>query len=242
MTNLYEKNQLTFSIVWIVAYVVLASLADSVSQTLGMEKLLTVPVLLAMCAVLYLWISRWGLKEFFGLCMFRGSWREYLYFAPLAVLVTVNLWNGVKMNFSVAETLLYIASMLLAGFLEELIFRGLLFKAMLPSGVKSAFTISALTFGIGHIVNLLNGADFLPTLLQILYAMAIGLLFTLIFYRSGSLLPCILTHSLFNAMSAFAVERDSTGRILICLVLCLIPGAYSLWLLRRTGAVQKDRE
>ena len=32
-------------------------------------------------------------------------------------------------------------------------------------------------FGFGHIVNLLNGADFLPTLLQIIYAVSGGYLF-----------------------------------------------------------------
>ncbi len=232
MTKLYEKNKLTFALIWIVAYVVLASIADSLSQTLGTEKLLTVPVLAAMTAVLYFWMRKQNLKGEFGLCKFQGKLSDYLWFAPLLLLLTVNLWHGVQMNYSPLETALYIASMLLVGFLEEVIFRGLLFKAMRPNGIQSAFIVSSLTFGIGHIVNLLNGAEFLPTLLQICYAVAIGFLFTLIFYKGKSLWPCILTHSIFNSLSAFSVEPDTTSRILTAAALCVIPIAYALWLLK----------
>ena len=35
MKKFYEKNELTFAILWIVAYVVLFSLADSLSQSTG---------------------------------------------------------------------------------------------------------------------------------------------------------------------------------------------------------------
>ncbi len=232
MTKLYEKNKLTFALIWIVAYVVLASLADSLSQIIGTEKLVTVPVLAAMTAVLYFWMRKQKLKGEFGLCKFQGKPSDYLWFAPLVLLLTVNLWHGVQMNFSPLETAIYIASMLLVGFLEEVIFRGLLFKAMLPGGIKSAFVVSSLTFGIGHIVNLLNGAEFLPTLLQVCYAVAIGFLFTLIFYKGKSLWHCILTHSIFNSLSAFSVEPDTTGRIVTAASLCVIPTAYALWLLK----------
>ncbi len=239
MTKLFEKNKLTFALVWIGAYVILASLADSLSDSLGISKIITVPLLLAMALALTVWMRKEGLTANFGLCAFRGNPRDYLWFLPLVLLLTVNLWQGIRWNLSPLETLLYIASMLLVGFLEELIFRGLLFKAMLESGVTSAVIVSSLTFGMGHIVNLLNGAEFLPTLLQVLYAVAIGFLFTLLFYKGKSLWPCILTHGIFNSLSVFSVEPDTTGRLVSCLALCLIPAAYSLWLLRRLGPLGK---
>lgn len=232
MTKLYKKNKLTFALIWIGCYVVFASLADGLSQTVGIEKIITVFVLAVMTAQLYFWMRGQGLKGEFGLCKFQGKLSDYLWFAPLILLLTVNLWHGVRMNYSPLETVLYIAGMLLVGFLEEVIFRGLLFKAMLPGGIKPAFIVSSLTFGIGHIVNLLNGAEFLPTLLQVCYAVAIGFLFTLIFYKGKSLWPCILTHSIFNSLSAFSVEPDTTGRIVTAIALCIIPIAYALWLLK----------
>ena len=60
------------------------------------------------------------------------------------------------------------------GFLEEIIFRGFLFKMLEKDNVKTAIIVSSITFGMGHIVNLLNGADLVPTLLQVCYALAIG--------------------------------------------------------------------
>jgi membrane protease YdiL (CAAX protease family) len=50
------------------------------------------------------------------------------------------------------------------------------------------------------------GADLIPTLLQIAYATSIGYLFVTIFYKSKSLVPCIITHSIMNALSVFSVE------------------------------------
>ncbi len=232
MTKLYEKNKLTFALVWIGLYVVLASVADSLSETIGIGKIVTVPLLIVMSGVLLRWLGKQGLNEEFGLCKFQGNLKDYLYFLPLVVLITANLWHGVQMNLSPLKTALYIVSMLLVGFLEELIFRGFLFKAMVPGGIKSAFIVSSVTFGIGHIVNLLNGADFLPTLLQVCYAVAIGFLFTLIFHKGKSLWPCIITHGVFNSLSAFGVEADTTGRILTAVALCILPAAYSLWLLK----------
>lgn len=52
--------------------------------------------------------------------------------------------------------------------------------------VKRAIIVSAVTFGIGHIVNLLNGAELIPTLMQICYAISRGYLFVIIFYKSKS--------------------------------------------------------
>ncbi len=233
MTKLHQKDKLLFALAWIGCYVVLASIADSVSLSIGVAKCITLPLLALLSAVLYFWIRREKLQEEFGLCKLQGNPADFLWFAPLLVLLTVNLWHGVRLNGSPLETALYIASMLLVGFLEELIFRGLLFQAMRPNGIKSAFIVSSLTFGFGHIVNLLNGADLLPTLLQIAYAVAIGFLFTLLFCKGKSLLPCILTHSIFNALSAFSVDPDIPGRILTASALCLIPAAYSLWLIKR---------
>ena len=78
--------------------------------------------------------------------------------------------------------------MLNIGFLEEIIFRGFLFKMMEKNNVKTAIIVSSITFGIGHIVNLLNGAELIPTLLQVCYAIAIGYMLVMVFYKSKSII------------------------------------------------------
>lgn len=60
---------------------------------------------------------------------------------------------------------------------------------------------------IKHIVNLFSGAELIPTLVQICYSISIGYLFVIIFYKSKSLIPCIITHSLINSLAIFNVEN-----------------------------------
>jgi membrane protease YdiL (CAAX protease family) len=124
--------------------------------------------------------------------------------------------------------------MFCVGFLEELIFRGLLFQAMAKDGVRSAIVVSSVTFGIGHIVNLFNGsgAELLPNLLQVMYAVAVGFTFVMIFYRTKSLVPCIITHSVFNGLSAFANKAAETmqRQVISGVLLAVIAGGYAWYL------------
>lgn len=80
-----------------------------------------------------------------------------LFYIPLIILSTANLWHGVVLNTSPVETLLYIVSMLFVSFLEEMIFRGFLFNVMAKNNEKSAIIVSSVTFGMVHIVNLIKG-------------------------------------------------------------------------------------
>lgn len=242
MKKLYDKNELTFSILWIVAYVVLLSMADDFSKSMGFQKIVTAPVCVFLTLVLFVWIRKHGLSEKYGLIPFKGSWKNYLYFVPLLFIMSVNLWNGVTMNMSAAESALYVLSMLCVGFIEEIIFRGLLFKAICKDSLKQAIIISSITFGIGHIVNLLNGAEVLPTLLQICYATALGFLFTIIFYKGKSLLPCIITHSVINSLSTFRVEGSQMYRIAVSAALCVVPVGYTLWILKKEGKIEPQEE
>ena len=234
LKKLYEKSEIWFAVAWIIAYVVLASAGDNISAGLGIEKLVTLPILIAMSAVLYFFVRKNGLAEKYGLCKPRLSAAKMLYYIPLLVLLTANLWYGVALNRSPVETALYILSMFCVGFLEEMIFRGLLFKAMAKNGVRSAVIVSSVTFGIGHIVNLFNGsgAELLPNLLQVVYAIAIGFAFVMIYCRTKSLLPCILTHSIFNGLSAFVNEAAMTPQreIISGILLAVIGGGYALYL------------
>lgn len=237
MKRLYEKNDLGFAILWIVLYVVLFSMADNISASLGIVKVITAPLCIAMTAFLWIWIARNGLKEKYGLCMFKGNMKHYLYFLPLLLIATSNVWYGVTMNLSIQETLLYVISMLCVGFLEEVIFRGFLFKAMCKENVNQAIVVSSITFGMGHIVNLLNGAELVPTLMQICYAAAIGYLFTILFLKGKSLLPCIVTHSVINSLSVFAVERNGAfAQILPLVVLTVVPVGYAVWIQKKEGS------
>ena len=230
----YDKNELGFSIIWIIAYCILASIGDNISDELGIAKVITLPILLVLSLILFLFIKRNNLTEKYGFCKADVAASKMLFYIPVIILLTANMWYGFRVNMSLLETILYILSMLCVGFLEELIFRGLLFNAMLKNGKNSAIIVSSVTFGVGHIINLINGsgAELLPNLLQVVYAIAVGFMFMMIYYRTKSLLPCIITHGVFNALSAFANETGLTSKeqIISCILITLISGAYALYI------------
>ena len=230
----YDKNELWFSIIWIIAYCVLASMGDNLSDTLGITKVITLPILLLLSVILFLFIKRNNLTEKYGFCKADVAASKMLFYIPVIILLTANMWHGFRLNMSPFESILYILSMLCVGFLEELIFRGLLFNAMLINGKNSAIIVSSVTFGVGHIINLINGsgAELLPNLLQVVYAIAVGFMFVMIYYRTKSLLPCIITHGVFNALSAFANETGLTSKeqIISCVLITFISGVYALYI------------
>lgn len=236
MNQLYKKNSVLFAVLWIVIYVVSVSMADNASEMIGVNKSITVAVCALLTVTLIVWMKNNNLFAEYGLCKSSMTPKQLLYYIPLIIMASVNLWFGVTLNDSLAETVLYIISMLLVGFLEEIIFRGLLFKAMCKDGVKSAIIVSSITFGIGHIVNLINGsgANLFSNLLQVAYAIAGGFLFTILFYKSKTLWPCIITHGALNALSAFANETvvTPTLEILTAIILIAISVLYAIYVIK----------
>ena len=234
LNKLYDKSRIWFAVAWIVAYCLLMSVGDELSAIVGIEKSVTLAIGVVLSAILLLFLKKNGLFPDYGLCAPKISAKSMLYYIPILVMLTANLWYGVTLNYGATETVLYIFAMLCVGFLEEVIFRGLLFEAMRGDSLKAAVIVSSVTFGIGHIINLINGsgAELLPNLLQVVYATAAGFMFVMMYYRSKSLIVCILSHGVFNAISVFANEASATNemRILSAILLTAITGSYALYL------------
>ena len=245
MKKLYEKNELTFAIVWIVVYCVLQSLANPLNKAIGVAYAASTAFCVLQAAVLFSFIRKNNLQKRYGLCGAPVPASRFLYYVPLVILASGNLWNGVALNYSLAETALRVLCMLCVGFLEEVIFRGLLFKAIAKDNIKSAIVISSVTFGIGHIINLFNGSgmSLINNLCQIVFAIAVGFLLVTIFYRGGSLLSCIFVHAAINTLGTFANDRNFTTemRLLHLVVLIVITVTYTLILTRTLPKTQQAK-
>lgn len=233
MKKLLDKDPVWFAVAWIAVYVLAFGNADSLSQAIGAPKLLTCIVGAGLSLILYLFIRRHKLLGYYGLCPLNCGRKKLLFLIPMAAITSVNFWNGVTCNYGALETALYILSMCFVGFLEEVIFRGLLFKAMSKTNLTAAIIVSSLTFGAGHIVNLLLGEPVFETVLQLVYASAIGFFFTAVFHTTGSILPCIASHILVNATSAFAVSPTPAGQLVMALIQTVLGVTGGLWLLRK---------
>ena len=202
MKKLFEKNETLICMLLIAVYVVVNSYCLENFGTTDYRSALINGILMLIIFIFMLLLGR---VSYYGLKKVTNS-RKYLYFIPLILIPLVNCWNGIKISNTSNEILYHILTMISVGFLEEIIFRGFLFKMMEKSGLISAMLVSSLTFGIGHIVNLFSGADLTLTLMQICYSVAVGFLFVTIFHKSKRLWPCIITHAAINSLSIFYVE------------------------------------
>lgn len=255
MRKLYDKKPVVFALIWIGLYVAVMNIAlqvcggfDDLETKTVSQLLVPVVCILALAAAVTVWTVKNRLTGVFGLGKFRGNTHRFLWFVPLVIMSCINLKNGVKLTAPLPVALLMAVNMGAAGYVEEVIFRGFLFRAMEKDNLKAAVIVSAVTFGTGHIVNIFNTSDLAGVLLQVLYAIVIGFLFTAIVYKGGSLWPCILSHIFVNASSVFAPEEGPftdlihrlTGsasptlvELFSALIIILIAGGYALWLWKR---------
>lgn len=94
------------------------------------------------------------------------------------------------------------------GLLEESVCRCVLFNSFKAffgdnkKGVYLAAFLSSLLFGAIHLGNL-NGSNTISTITQVIYATFFGMLFAVIYYRSGNLLSCIILHGLVDFADCF---------------------------------------
>ena len=224
MKKTFEKHENLICYLLIAIYVVVNSYCMQNFGLTDYRSTIINTIFSVALLVLIIYLKR---VSYYGLTKVTNL-KEYLYFIPLLLIVSVNLWNGVNVNHTSSEIVFHILTMINIGFIEEIIFRGFLFKMMEKDNVKTAIIVSSITFGIGHVVNLLNGAALIPTLMQMCYAVAIGYLFVIIFYKSKSLIPCIIAHAVINSLSIFNVENKLSIYIIpvFLIVASLLYAAY----------------
>lgn len=123
--------------------------------------------------------------------------------------------------------LLVICIGILSSMAEEIVFRGLVYtRTRVYLGVGWAVGLSAAAFGVYH-----------GNMIQFLYALLMGILFALIYEKTGNLLSTILAHMAANIWGIFsdiifdyAVRKTSYGEIII-LVLMGILALGGIWYL-----------
>jgi len=146
---------------------------------------------------------------------------------------------GAKTNVELILTFFTLA--VVPGFVEELLFRGVILKNLLPFGKTTAVVASALLFGVMH-----QNAG------QLLYATVAGLALGYVFVKTNSFWCCVLAHICNNFLSILTmaigqrvVGNRATG-VLFCismavLVLGLVAVVYlALQVRGEQGAAEDD--
>jgi membrane protease YdiL (CAAX protease family) len=93
-----------------------------------------------------------------------------------------------------------------APIVEEVIYRGVLFSAFQRSfGVNFAVASVTILFAVVHV------PQYWPSYATIFLLLILSLFLTIIRARTGNLLPCIVTHAVFNAIQSAALVADPSA-------------------------------
>lgn len=233
MLKLLTKNPLTHALAWIGIYVGSVNVLDVVSESIGVLNLATSIGLLGLSVLSLLYLSRNNLTKSFGLNGVESdAYKKMLYFIPLIILGLSQFTGTLNSDLNGYQIALFALLMANVGFLEELIFRGYLYQAIkAKSSTNRAILISGITFGLGHIVNLMRGMSVDNQIEQIIVAIVLGILLAKIVDITNSLLPGILFHIVFN-ISGFIMLVDPSLNTLYIFGILILASLYLLYLMR----------
>ncbi|MBQ8966651.1 CPBP family intramembrane glutamic endopeptidase [Ruminococcus sp.] len=237
--KLFRKNEVTFAVMLIVIYVVGMSVMMNLSEDTGVKECAQMIFALVMTAGLSVFIKRSSLGDHLGLRKPEVSGGRMLFYIPLLAMAVIQIVFGAGAEYNALTSVFFVVKMLCVGFLEEVIFRGFLFRGIARDSLNRAVIISSLTFAAGHIVNLLNGAHITENICQVIYAVMVGFLLVFIFLRTASIVPCIVFHAVNNAVTAFCTGSllkdnfsEGTADIIMLGIKLAIGAAYLLWVVR----------
>jgi len=105
LKKLYDKSKIWFAASWIIAYCVLMSVGDAISAWIGINKSVTFAIGFVLSAILLLFLKKNELFPDYGLCAPKISAKSMLYYIPILIMLSTNLWYGVTLNFGALETI-----------------------------------------------------------------------------------------------------------------------------------------
>ncbi len=105
------------------------------------------------------------------------------------------------------------------GFSEEVIWRILPLaharrRGSTPEELWKISLVTSLCFGLFHGGNFLIGADLVSTLIQVLYAIGIGILLSGIYLKMGSMWSLVILHTWMDAASSFSKGMQESSGVL----------------------------
>lgn len=201
-----------------------------------------------------------GLSLIYGLIMAgRSGWLKPIFgkqspsaFPKLFWLIPA-CWTGMCLirlvsspwqSFDAAYVLVLAVSMIMVGFNEELLFRGILaYGARGPGSWSEArcMVISSLGFGLFHLPNVLVGQALGPTLIQVCYAFFMGIALFVSMRISRSILLPVAMHALWD-FSTFTCKSHLPAPPLSQATVVLFIATVSLILVAIVWSLAKKRQ
>ncbi|MGN7416552.1 lysostaphin resistance A-like protein [Paenibacillus sp. SAF-068] len=173
---------------------------------------------------------------------FRRKWRETgfrslrsipaghaKYYIPLLLVLGTLALKGFG-ELSLSRVAFFIYFTLLVAFVEETIYRGLIFKTLLRKSAVAAVVTSSILFSITHLLNALSGQQMKDTIMQLFYALLLGAALALLMLKNGNIVPLVLFHFIHNLIQFLGNDLEDTGTLPYDLFILAVLIAYCAWL------------
>lgn len=152
----------------------------------------------------------------------------------LATVLIQPLILGIDFTLSFSTIGLIAIQMLLVGFVEETLFRGIFFYLLKSKSPKVFIIYSSVVFGFLHIASSLNPeTPLLMVILQIVNALLLGVVFSVIYYTKRSTYLVIIFHAVFNLFASITPTGSLEQNILAVSILSI---GYVIFLVFLTKA------
>lgn len=245
MTRFASRHPLVFSILAVLVAIVVIKLLDVGLADLGLSALgIRLIIEAAFCGyVIFLlgslcWWREAGFKQ-------PVTWRRLLAYLPLLLVPVLVAASSGFQAAPASQVIGFTILSLMVGFAEECLLRGVVLRALVPGGVLRAVLLSSLLFGLGHLVNIWQGASPFTTIVQVLYSFFLGIGFAGARLYTGTIWPAIVVHALIDfvdiASRGFVLAPPQSlapGRAIVPIVITGLYALYGWWLLRRTPLVR----
>ncbi|WP_458124971.1 CPBP family intramembrane glutamic endopeptidase [Paenibacillus sp. Z3-2] len=228
----FSKRKPVLTVVIIELLLLLAVFAAGAIATIKQLDY-TFPVLIsftpiAIVLIIYLTLKRkWGETGFRSLRSIPAGHAKY-YIPLLLVLGTIALKGFGELTLS--KVAFFVFFTLLVAFVEETIYRGLIFKTLLQKSAVAAVVTSSILFSITHLLNALSGQNMTDTIMQLIYALLMGAVLALLMLKNGNIVPLILFHFIHNLIQFLGNDLQDTGTLPYDLFILAVLIVYCAWL------------
>lgn len=224
------------SILWALLILLFYIMAGVITQVMKMNDIQTRLIqggfvwLSVLTAFLYFWISKKSLKSYGFRKVQKSNRSIVLWYIPIIILELSGLSCGlVKLSFTYIMVNLFLT--IAVGFAEEIYFRSIILNTLKKLGLKKAIIISSIIFGVSHSANIAGGKDVTLTIIQIVFAFVIGIVFSELFVLTESIYPVIIWHFIHDFLCYITVQPKLSTILVFSgfQTLILITYAIVLW-------------
>lgn len=214
-----RKHVICFTIAVILIFELLTRAGIAVAEHFGIINRNTnmgymlLELIVFMVAIGMLWgtsqthILKCGIKG-----LGKGLWSGAVFFVYAVVGCAVFIFEGAQRGVTyktLPEIVAFIIFVLLVGFAEEILFRGVIADSIFRrfgssvSGVVLSVMLGGVAFGMTHITNVISGQTLEKTIIQVITVSMTGILLTAIYIRHNNIFVVAILHAVLDFFTIF---------------------------------------